>query len=476
MKEKENLVKFVAYLVLILMVAALPLVAVYQYAIKLPSTYQESYYAALPVKYDRIKQIEGKKIVVIGGSSVAFGVDSKLVEQELGIPCVNFGLYAAFGLKPMLDLSVDAIGQGDIVVIAPELSSQMFSEYVGYDFLLQALEGRPDMAMKLGVSYAPGLMSKFPSYLEETQKLKSQGGLKVNGIYAASSFDAYGDIVYQREYNIMDGMYSADNLPEINGDLVSREFTDLVNEYAKKAEAKGASVYFGFCPINRLSVENISENDKAEFLNALEEKLEFEVMASLDDHILDEGYFYDSNFHTNDAGTVLNTVLLINDMKRIFMDMSVVSDIRIPSLPAGETQEEVIASGSMEGFDYVVTASGVIITGLNEDGKKLEKLEVPEQIDNYVVRKIGEKAFSECNAKEIVLPGTVSVLSSSIFSDAKSLTKVYLPCESLPEVGSNLLSGANDGLKIYVPKAWYSNYVTDYFWGVYADSIESGEF
>ena len=118
MKEKKNLMKLILYIGLIFVVAAMPFMAIYVYAVNQPATYKESYYAALPIKYDRIEQVEGAKIVVIGGSSVAFGLDSKLVEQELQMPCVNFGLYAAFGLKPMLDLSVDAIEKGDIVVVS----------------------------------------------------------------------------------------------------------------------------------------------------------------------------------------------------------------------------------------------------------------------------------------------------------------------------------------------------------------------
>ena len=473
MNEKKNLIKFILFLCLVFIAATLPLGAIYVYAIKQPATYKESYYAALPIKYDRIKQVKEEKIVVIGGSSVAFGLDSKLVEQELKMPCVNFGLYAAFGLKPMLDLSVDAVGKGDIVVIAPELSSQMFSDYVGYDFLLQACEGRSDMTSALGLSYAAGLMSKFPAYIKEAQKLNSMGGLKVNGVYAVSSFDTYGDIIFERAYNIMDGMYAQDNLPEINADLVTDEFANMLNEYAKKIEEKGAKVYFGFCPVNQLSAENISQSDREDFVKALEDKLDFDVIASLEDHILDAGYFYDSNFHTNDAGTILNTVLLINDLKRVRMDMTVVTDIDIPKPPTGPVEEEVIATGSLDGFCYAVTSSGVTITGLEEDALKSDKLQIPEQIENYVVIKIENGAFAGCSATEIILPRTISVLSADIFRDAKELTKVYLMCETLPEVGNNLLNGANEHLKIYVPASSYSNYVTDYFWGVYADNLES---
>ena len=44
--------------------------------------------------------------------------------------------------------------------------------------------------------------------------------------------------------------------------------------------------------------------------------------------------------------------------------------------------------------------------------------------------------------------------------------------ERCPECYTRLLDGADKALKIYVPAELYSNYVTDYFWGAYADVIE----
>ena len=472
MCNRKVLVKLIVYMALVLVVVSLPFIGIYLYAKAQPATYKESYYAALPLKYDRLHSVGGEKIVVIGGSSVAFGIDSKLVEQELGMPCVNFGLYAAFGLKPMLDLSVDAIGKGDIVIVAPELSSQMYSDYVGNDYLLQACEKREDMIFDLGLSYATGLLSKFPAYMEEAQKIRDLGGLNVAGVYTSSSFDEYGDIIYERPYNIMDGMYSADNLPEINEQMVTTDFVEMINQYARDVEAKGAKVYFGFCPVNELSAADISDEEMDAFVEKLDECLDIEIIASLEDHMIEAGYFYDSNFHTNDAGTILNTVLLVNDIKRVTLDEMTVTDIDISKAPAGPAEEEIISSGTYEGMNYVVTASGVAITGLDEDGIKREKLEIPSQIDNYIVIKIDDNAFAGCSASEIVLPDTITVLSAGIFRDAKALTRVELHSKALPEVGNGLLNGANDKIKIYVPKELYSVYVTDYFWGAYGDHIE----
>ena len=81
-----------------------------------PPAYSHTFVGALDEKVERLASIEGKKAVVIGGSSVAFGIDSALMEEHLGMPVVNFGLYAAIGTKAMLDLAWPHIGAGDTVI------------------------------------------------------------------------------------------------------------------------------------------------------------------------------------------------------------------------------------------------------------------------------------------------------------------------------------------------------------------------
>ena len=89
-----------------------------------PSQYALTYYGELGKMYENLRLTSGRKIVIIGTSSVAFGVDSALMSEELSAAgadyeVVNFGLYGALGTKVMLDLSEQYIGEGDIVVFAP---------------------------------------------------------------------------------------------------------------------------------------------------------------------------------------------------------------------------------------------------------------------------------------------------------------------------------------------------------------------
>ncbi len=468
---QKPLLRFVAVLLAVLLTALSPFVLAAAYASVLPQTYGATYYAALKIKYDRLTEVQGEKIVVIGGSSVAFGIDSKIAEQELGVPVVNFGLYAAFGLKCMLELSLDALGPGDIVVIAPELSSQMYSDFVGSEYLLQACEGREELLWKLGPSYFKGLISKLPAHLQAKRELAEKGATESAGVYALSSFDSFGDIIYDRPENIMDGMMSEANLPEISGSLVSDEFVDMLNTYTADARLRGAQVFFSFCPVNEKAVELADNIDIPGFLEELNGRLHCRVIASLEDHIMDAGYFYDSNFHMNNAGAVYNTLLLVNDLKRIQEDTRP-NVTQIPKPPLGAGAADVLRSGEQGGLLYDITANGAVITGLSEEGLIKDELTVPEQIDNVAVYKIASGAFRNAAATTLTLPETVRVLGARLFEDSR-VTRVYLNAADLPEVGDGLTDDADPAITICVPASLFGEYITDYFWSRYSACLAS---
>ncbi|MCR5210208.1 MAG: leucine-rich repeat domain-containing protein [Lachnospiraceae bacterium] len=448
-----------------------PVAAVTLYVSSLPSVYGESYYAGLPLKYDRLKNTPSPRIIVIGGSSTAFGTDSKLIEKELGEPCVNFGLYAAIGLKPMLDLSASSIRPGDTVIICPETDSQMYSDYEGYNSLWKSCEGRSDMLFALKADSIPGMAGALKGFLNERNNLSSNAAsVSDNNVYALSSFDSYGDISYPRPGNIMSKAYAPDSLPDIDASIVTDDFADMINRYSLMARIKGATVYFAFCPINSLSVSDVSDEQKQAFVNALRSRLDIPVISSLDDHIMDPGFFYDSNFHTNDYGMTYNTMLLINDIKRERGDNSLAST-SMPYPVAVSQNGAVISSGSTDILTYDVTDTGIIITGLTQDGKKASSITIPDTIGGSTVTGIASHSFDGSVATSITLPRSINSLSDGAFYGASILRDVILPCGALPEVGEELLDGASANISIKVPVEIYNTYMTDYFWGRYESAI-----
>ncbi|HVD61344.1 MAG TPA: hypothetical protein VNC11_10775, partial [Gemmatimonadaceae bacterium] len=61
-----------------------------------------NYLAAVLEKDRLIRNTPSPKVILVGGSNLAFGIDSKLMQDSLGLRVVNMGLYAKLGLRYML--------------------------------------------------------------------------------------------------------------------------------------------------------------------------------------------------------------------------------------------------------------------------------------------------------------------------------------------------------------------------------------
>ena len=109
----------------------------------LPAQYRETFPGELAVKCELLAQdAEKTRLVLVGGSAAAFGVDSALLEEQLPqYKVVNFGLYAALGTRVMLDLSEPLLREGDLVVVLPEQQQQTLSDHLGAQTLWQAADG-----------------------------------------------------------------------------------------------------------------------------------------------------------------------------------------------------------------------------------------------------------------------------------------------------------------------------------------------
>ena len=236
-----------------------PILLLLGVALSLPATYGDTFLAALNDKYERLYSLQGEKVVVVGGSSVAFGYESDILEKYLDRPVVNFGLYAALGTKLMLDLSLDAIAEGDIVLLAPEADAQTLSLYFNAESTWQASEERRDMLRHLSMDDKLSMLGGAWHYAVSSGRAQLDGALpKPEGAYRRDGFDEAGDLEYERTENIMLGYYDAKHPVALSEQIVSENFVDYLNEYIDACHARGATVYFVFCPINELSMSETS--------------------------------------------------------------------------------------------------------------------------------------------------------------------------------------------------------------------------
>lgn len=397
----------------------------------LPVQFGDTFMGELKSKYERLKETSGKRIVLVGGSGVAFDCDSALMDDFFpSYEIVNFGMYAGLGTKAVMDLSENYIHEGDIVIFSPEQSEQTFSDYFNGEYMWQAADGAFGMLCDLKSENFEAMLGNFPRFaLEKLNYVMKGQKPQTDSIYQKKSFNTYGDIELDtcRE-NILPNGYDVNQEVRFTEDVVQPEFMDYMNDWAKRLEKKGAVVWYRYCPVNKLSVEDM--DDLAAYDVFLRQKLDFPVIGNPENSLMEAEWFFDTNFHLNQPGKEVNTVQLIRDMKAMLGDDRAVT-VELPEKPH-RTRGEVSAE------TRIWTAKD------SETYQGEETIVIPEN-----VTQIEDYAFSNCaGLKQIVL-------------EQKDPSKCI--------VGQHLLDGT--GAEILVPQMSVDSYKRNYFWSVYAGRI-----
>lgn len=397
----------------------------------LPVQFGDTFMGELKSKYERLKETSGKRIVLVGGSGVAFDCDSALMDDFFpSYEIVNFGMYAGLGTKAVMDLSENYIHEGDIVILSPEQSEQTFSDYFNGEYMWQAADGAFGMLRDLKSENFEAILGSFPRFaLEKLNYVMKGQKPQTDSIYQKKSFNTYGDIELDtcRE-NILPNGYDVNQKVRFTEDVVQPEFMDYMNDWAKRLEKKGAVVWYRYCPVNKLSVEDM--DDLAAYDVFLRQKLDFPVIGNPENSLMEAEWFFDTNFHLNQPGKEVNTVQLIRDMKAMLGDDRAVT-VELPEKPH-RTWGEVSAE------TRIWTAKD------SETYQGEETIVIPEN-----VTQIEDYAFSNCaGLKQIVL-------------EQKDPSKCI--------VGQHLLDGT--GAEILVPQMSVDSYKRNYFWSVYAGRI-----
>ena len=470
----------ISHAALVLFVVIIPFVLVLLTGIVLPAQYDETFCGQLPDMYRRLEDTEGKKIVIIGNSSVAFGINSALCEellQESGedYTVCNFGLYGVLGTRMMLELCKDELSEGDILIFAPELSAQTLSNYFSAKEAWYALDGDMSLVWKFHGTDLEKLIGNYPGYVAKKLALYRSGqAASASGIYAHASFDDHGDMLPgTREYNIMPDGVDVNNPIVLSEELFSADFIDYVNAYYADVQAKGVEMYYSFSPMNAASISEMELENIDTLYSFIRESFDFPIMSDISSRIMEKEFFYDSNYHLNESGMVHHTVNLVNDIKNQLGNTSKTAVV-LPEKPIAP-DASIVGEGDnscADCFTYTRDGNYYIIDGLTEAGMARSTLIVPYQVNGLYVKGFTASTFAgNKNIEEITLQENITSVPNNSFDGCRRLKKIILTHTepSGLSVGYFFLEGTK--AEVYVPKAHMSAFINDYFWGYYAQKI-----
>lgn len=442
----------------------------------LPPQYSATYYAELPKMFGRLRSADGKKIVVIGNSAVAFGLDPELLEGEFEDYTVcPFGLYGAIGTKAMMDLARVNIGEGDIVILAPEQMSQSMSLYFNSEYLWDAADG--DFSILPYLRNTGEMVGGFFGYVGRKYGYFTGGNAPVpTDVYAAASFDGNCKMIYDRPYNKLPLGYDAMSRISYREEVLSADFAEYVNEFDRFVSDRGAKLLFGFAPVNLSGIETgTSQEEIDRFYDYADSLLDCELLGDPNGYIFESDWFYDSNVHLNSAGTAVYTDRLVRDLKAYLGDPSPVGIVlpekpQVPDeTPPGEDGEDAAL------FEYEENGTGWNITALTEEGKSRASITIPDYYQGKRVLSFSAEVFrGDAALEELHLGRYIYGIADGSFEGCLGLRRLYVCPDRAPSECSvyfALLSGAPN-CRIYVPSELIETYATDYFWSRYGAYLE----
>ena len=288
----------------------LALIVLFCFVIVMPQ-YLLNYQASLIDKNERLCSIDEAKIVLVGNSNWAFGVDSQKLEEAMGMPVVNMGMHGGIGNPFNEQAAVQNIYEGDIVIIS-------YSNFADGDIIKNpelawiTIENHPALWKYIRLKDWPSMIKGYPTYLKDCLDLWSQGiGNMDSGTeYSRLQFNEYGDNIYDRPALVISDEELAEaHIPEIGDETIDR-----LNKLNQTLQEKGATLLVTPYPTPVISYTPPVEEYVA-FSDQIEERLDFPLIGRYEDYRMDKNLFYNTYLHLNNEGKQLRTQMLIDDLQ-----------------------------------------------------------------------------------------------------------------------------------------------------------------
>lgn len=285
---------------------------------------KNTYLLGAKIKHTRLDTVSSPRIILIGGSNLAFGIDTKAIQDSLGINIINMGINGGFGLQYTCSEILHGLRQGDIVVFNFEYllhdgnadikhevqslypSARFFEELTLWQKIKNEYDYRVSTTTKNIIKIQKVINKEIPSEDDNNNPEDT------NLIFRYSGFNQYGDLESHLTKPSVGPQYDIYQPDGVDYD----KYIMLFNDFAKKYESKGAKTYFMFVTYPE-SVFKQHEKIIEKYDAKLKLKAEFPILNTPQSMVLPDSCFFDSYYHLNKVGRQKRVGLMVKFLKMI---------------------------------------------------------------------------------------------------------------------------------------------------------------
>lgn len=269
------------------------------------------YHSAVLDKYQRLADQPGRRLIFVGGSNLAFGIDSQTFKDQLAYEPVNLGVNAGLGLESPLRQVKKLARSGDVVVICPE-----YHLLIGWwDGLANTkamlFQRSPEAARYFGVEHSTKEFLDRDGLAFIASRVRNAfsnlGAQRRGNVYRRNGFNQYGDMV--AHYDAPPRPQPPLPLPDFSDDTLAESVRRL-NEFHAVCQDRGVLVYFAHCPYPTTMFA-----ESAATIRRIEDRLRADLriprLTDAAELTFPPEQFFDTEFHLTRSGVVQRSGLLV---------------------------------------------------------------------------------------------------------------------------------------------------------------------
>lgn len=285
-------------------------------------------YASLLDKHRLLANVSAPRLIFVGGSGIALGLDSELLEAQLGMPVINMGVNAGFGLHYMLEEVQPYLQADDIVVIIPEYEHFFGKLLEGDQNLLWALRIRPTTIRQLTWPQIMQAIPALPAFFQ--QRVREILQRTPDPMYNRMAFNGHGDFVNHLMLPAKEIQPHA-IAPQTTVSPIALNRNALVQlaAFQRSAQAKGATVVMIYPAI----ADNFwrYQNNQAVIAQLYDYIATHQIIRQLalpSDYVLPKQYFFDTVYHLSAEGRQMRTKRVAQTLKTALPVLACLNDCR----------------------------------------------------------------------------------------------------------------------------------------------------
>lgn len=283
-------------------------------SIQIASTNKNDYQASISLKHKRLDSIKGRRVIFAGGSNLAFGIDSKEIQEQIKEPVVNMGIHARLGLPFILNELQSVIRKDDVVFLSLEY-------YLGSgDYALQKNTAGyfPTASTYFKTNWWEDVVTLVDGRVRNIKNnkdyivypsVRNADNENVTPVYSVRAFNSFGDVVQHL------GMKGEDKLRD-KGFIPYSYWQGIkeLNDFYDSASAKQVKVFFLF-PNFPESEYKRNAGTLSKYENDISHDLKFKALNKPADFVYPDSLFFDTVYHLNKEGREKRTAKLIELLK-----------------------------------------------------------------------------------------------------------------------------------------------------------------